>query len=229
MYLDKTFQIKNMMNMRDLGGYTTSSGKKTKYGMLIRSDVPYNLDENEVKEILDLGITTVIDFRTEAEINRKPCVFSKLDNVKYYNFPMLGGDKMPASEDLIAPGYFNMIEDKETIYKIMKVIADSKNGVLYHCSAGKDRTGVISVLILSLVGVSKEEIVEDYFVSWENIKKLVDELIKKNPDFAMFENRREYIEDFFDMMVNKYGSVREYLIDIGLTIEEIDRINEKLV
>lgn len=229
MYLDKTVQFKNMMNMRDLGGYTTSSGKKTKYGMLIRSDVPHNLDENEVKEILDLGITTVIDFRTEAEINKKPCVFSSLNNIKYYNFPMLGGDKMPPSEDLIAPGYFNMIEDKSTIYKIMKVIADSKNGVLYHCSAGKDRTGVISALILSLAGVNKEEIAEDYFVSWGNMKKLIDELARKNPNFVIFENRKEYIEDFLDMMTNKYGSARGYLMEIGLSADEVNRINSKLV
>ena len=229
MYLDKTLKIKNLMNIRDLGGYITSSGKKTKYGMLIRSDVPYNLEEKETKEILDLGITTVIDFRTKVEINKKPCIFSNMENIEYYNFPMLGGDKMPPSEDLIAPGYFNMIEDKKTIYNIMKVIANSKDGVLYHCSAGKDRTGVISALILSLVGVNKEEILEDYFISWGNIKRLVDELIRKNPDFVVFENRKEYIDDFLNMLLAKYGSVRGYLMDIGLTKEEIERISRKLI
>lgn len=229
MYLDKIFQFKNLMNIRDLGGYITSNGEKTRYGMLIRSDVPYCLEDNEIKEILDLGIDTVIDFRTKAELTKKTCVFSKLKNVKYHNIPMYGGDKMPESADLIAPGYFNMIEDKESIYKIMKVIAESKNGILYHCTAGKDRTGVISAVLLSLVGVSKEEIAEDYYVSWGNIKKLVDELIKKNPDFVVFENKKEYILEFLDMMTKKYGSARGYLLNIGLSEDEINKIKEKLI
>ena len=224
-----TFQIKNMMNIRDLGGHVTGDGRKTKCGNIIRSDVPYNLNVDEINSILGLGISNVIDFRTQAEIDRKPCIFANMDNVEYYNIPMYGGDKMPESEDLIAPGYFNMIEDKDTIYKIMKIIANSKGGVLYHCSAGKDRTGVISALLLSLVGVGSEEIATDYYVSWGNIKKLIDELMKKNPNFVMFENKKEYILDFLDMLENKYGSAKGYLLDIGLNEAEIDKISKKLL
>ena len=225
MYLEK---MENLMNIRDLGGHITSNGTKTKYGKIIRSDVPYNLTKEEIDKILTLNIDTVIDFRTETEIKKKPCVFSNIKNIEYYNIPMYGGDKMPESEDKIAPRYFNMIEDKASIYKIMKIISSSKNGVLYHCTAGKDRTGVISALILSLVGVSIEDIAEDYYVSWGNIKPLIDEILAKNPDFVIFENKREYIEIFLKMLYGKYESVENYLKNIGLTKEEIISIRNKL-
>lgn len=225
MYLEK---IENLMNIRDLGGHITFNGTKTKYGKIIRSDVPYNLTKEEIDKVLNLNIDTVIDFRTEAEIQKKPCVFNGMENINYYNIPMYGGDKMPESAELIAPGYFKMIEDKESIYKIMKIILNSKKGVLYHCTAGKDRTGVISALILSLVGVSKEDIAEDYYISWNNIRPLIDEILEKNPDFIIFENKKEYILDFLDMLYNKYGSVDKYLRSIGLTEEEIYKIKTKL-
>lgn len=228
MYAEKTYNFPSMLNIRDLGGHKSKFGL-TKYGTLIRSDAPYKLSQSEIDEFMKLGVTTVIDFRSKPEIERKPCVLAKLKNIDYYNIPMYGGDVMPASEELVAPGYFKMIEDKETIHKIMHVIAGSKGNVLYHCSAGKDRTGVISALLLSLVGVSPKEIAEDYFVSWGNIKQLIEELLEKNPDMKMLENRKEYIEDFLKMLSNKYGTVDEYLAKIGLNSEEIDIIRKKLI
>lgn len=228
MYAEKTYNFPSMLNIRDLGGHKSKFGL-TRYGTLIRSDAPYKLSQNEIDEFMKLGVTTVIDFRSKPEIEQKPCVLAKIDGVKYYNIPMYGGNVMPPSEELVAPGYFKMIEDKETIYKIMHVIATSKGNVLYHCSAGKDRTGVISALLLTLVGVSSKEIAEDYYVSWENIKQLIDELLEKNPNMRMLENRREYIEDFLQMLNNKYGTANEYLMKIGLTNKEIEKIKAKLV
>ena len=228
MYAEKTYNFPSMLNIRDLGGHKSKFGL-TKYGTLIRSDAPYKLSQSEIDEFMKLGVTTVIDFRSKPEIEKKPCVLASIKNIKYYNFPMYGGDVMPASEELVAPGYFKMIEDKETIYKIMHVIAGSKGNVLYHCSAGKDRTGVISALLLSLVGVSSKEIAEDYYVSWGNIKRLIDELLEKNQNMKMLENRKEYIEDFLQMFNDKYGTVDKYLAKIGLDSNEIEKIKVKLI
>lgn len=228
MYAEKTYNFPSMLNIRDLGGHKSKFGL-TKYGTLIRSDAPYKLSQSEIDEFMKLGVTTVIDFRSKQEIEQKPCAFAKIDGVEYYNIPMYGGNVMPPSEELVAPGYFKMIEDKETIYKIMRVIASSKGNVLYHCSAGKDRTGVISALLLALVGVSSKEIAEDYYVSWGNIKQLIDELLEKNPNMKMLENRKEYIEDFLQMLNNKYGTANEYLMGLGLKSCEIQKIKNKLI
>jgi len=115
----------------------------------------------------------------------------------------------------------------------MKIIADTKEdeGVLYHCTAGKDRTGVISAILLSLVGASQCDILADYQISYAYTIKLIRQLCKENPDFPAYivEPRIEYMEKFLELFNEKYGSSEKYLLEIGLTDLEIEKLKKKLL
>ena len=113
----------------------------------------------------------------------------------------------------------------------MKVFANSEGGVLYYCTAGKDRTGVISALLLLLAGASKSDILADYEISQEylcNILKLICEN-NKDIDINIVTPKAEHMEKFLDMFHKKYNTIEEYLFQIGLSNDEIANLKNKLI
>jgi protein-tyrosine phosphatase len=113
----------------------------------------------------------------------------------------------------------------------MKLLTHAQNGVLYHCTAGKDRTGVISALLLSLVGVSSHDIISNYEISYSNLKPMIEKLHTQNPNLPPFigHSKAVYMKMFLDLFYNRYCSPETYLTKIGLTKEEITTLKGKLV
>lgn len=169
-------KLKNIKNMRDLGNYPTKSGGYTKNGTFYRSDLPKNMDDEEIKKILKLNISTVIDLRTEEEVNRKPNSLN-IKNIDYYNVSLLG-DKCPEFEKDIPIGYMNILSNNETMRKTFKIILNAKGSVLFNCTAGKDRTGMVAMLLLKLADVYDEDILVDYQISYTYLKEDIRKCIR---------------------------------------------------
>lgn len=222
-------KLKNIKNMRDLGNYPTKSGGYTKNGTFYRSDLPKNMDDEEIEKILKLNISTVIDFRTEEEVNRKPNSLN-IKNIDYYNVSLLG-DRCPEFEKDIPIGYMNILSNNETMRKTFKIILNAKGSVLFNCTAGKDRTGVVAMLLLKLADVYDEDILVDYQISYTYLKEDIRKMHKDNPDLPAFlgESKMEYMEETLEMFNNKYVNIIDYFTNLGFSLDEILKIKSKLV
>ncbi|WP_160679870.1 tyrosine-protein phosphatase [Clostridium sp. C8-1-8] len=224
------FTLKNTLNTRDLGGYLLEEGDVTLENSFIRSDAPLNLSNEDINLLIENNIKTIIDLRSEEEARKKPYAIMNNKDFNYYHCPMFGGAEVPKSEELVPKSYFEMVDEQKSIYKVMKVLAKTQDGALYHCAVGKDRTGVISALLLLLANVKREEIITDYTTSWDKLKKELIEYcqVNKNIDLGIVTPKREYMELFLDLFHEKYNSIEEYLIKIGLEENEIIALKRKL-
>lgn len=217
-----------MDNMRDIGGYTVKNNKKIAYHKVIRSNVPDKISCKEINKLIEMKINTIIDLRTSQEIEDKPIKLFQNNLFKCYHCNIKGGDKIPVSKQLVVSSYLDMLNEKEAMKKIFKIIANAKTGVLYYCNAGKDRTGVVTAILLSVVEVQEEEIIRDYQLSnTEFIKKYKQGCTKEIAE--IITPKAEYMQKFLEEFKVKYGNACNYLLTLGVTEEEINKIKEKLI
>lgn len=225
-YLEDTIE-----NMRDIGGYAVGD-KKVKYGKLIRSNVPKNMTENDLNFLKDIGIKTAIDLRSKEELNEIVSVFETNSIFDVYHYEIYGGNKIPDSTKDVPISYMQMLEGKESIYHIFKKLAEEEHGIIYFCNAGKDRTGVVTALILMTLGVKKEDIISDYTLSEKYLKNMLDTFASnydKEQIREIITPKAEYMEQFLNQFDEKYGEINHYLHDIGIADKEINQIKEKYV
>lgn len=255
----KRILLQGAPNTRDLGGIQTADGCVIKEHKLIRSGALANLTEED-KRILkeEYQLSTVIDFRTETERSQKPDV--EMDGVRYIHNPILeeetmgitreagltkllmsfGGD----SGDYMKQMYRSLaLGEKETAhYKqfFTHLLEQEDGAVLWHCTAGKDRVGVGTALLLSVLGVERGTILADYLQTGtylaqetEMILGMIGERLAKYPGAeknirTMLGVEREYLENVFEVMEAEYDSVENYLSSrIGLTEDMQENLRDK--
>ena len=221
--------FKNVNNLRDLGGYQTKDNKITKFNAIYRSDLPKLMTEEEIKYLIDLGLTTVIDLRKEEELKRNPSSLN-INEIDYHNINLLG-DKCPNEEKDIPKGYLEILSNQETMHEVFEIIKEAKGGVLFNCTAGKDRTGVVAMLLLLLVGVYEDDIIADYQVSYTYIRESIRKMHRDNPDLPAFlgNSKLEYMEDTLELFKEKFESIENYFDYLGFTSDELNKIKNKLI
>jgi len=227
----RRFLLSNTLNTRDLGGYPISCGKVTTYNVFLRSDVPIQISGDDIELLLSNNITTIVDLRSDDEVQSKPCALKNDIKFEYYHCKAHGDGCLPESVETVPNSYFEMVDEQKSILNIMRVLAEAKGGVLYHCTAGKDRTGVISALLLLLVGVRKIDILADYQISQAYLASMLQQYCKsnKNVDVNIITPKSEYMGKFLVMFQQKYNSVEEYFSLIGLSDGEVLRLKTKLI
>lgn len=146
----------------------------------IRSDVPLCLTEEEVQWLLNNNISTLVDLRSTEELERKPCSLQNRAGFTYYHLPVAGGGDTPKSREHLHKVYQGMVDEQMDI--ILETILSTTSNVMYFCTAGKDRTGVVSALLLKRLGVSEDVIVEDYMKSKENLLDMLITYVKNHPE-----------------------------------------------
>ena len=146
----------------------------------IRSDVPLCLTEEEVQWLLDNQITTLVDLRSTEEVERKPCPLQNREGFTYHHLPVTGGGDTPKSREHLHRVYGGMVDEQMDI--ILETILKATSNVMYFCTAGKDRTGVVSAMLLKHLGVSEDVIVEDYMKSKENLMDMLTSYVETHPE-----------------------------------------------
>ncbi len=146
----------------------------------IRSDAPINLADEEIQWLLENNITTIIDLRSEEETIRKPCRLQGREDFIYFHLPVTGGGDTPKSREHLHVVYRQMLD--EQMKKILDTIMNAKSNVMYFCTAGKDRTGVASALILKRLGFDDETIIDDYMKSKDNLMDMLTAYVKEHPE-----------------------------------------------
>ena len=160
----------------------------------IRSDYPGKLSAEERRWLIENRVTTVVDLRDEKEYREKPCVLEGEDGFTYYHLPVTGGNDLPASPEAVAASYLAMMDVQ--MEKIISTIMEAETNVLFFCTVGKDRTGVVSALILHRLGFSEREIIDDYMESKTNLTAFLTAYAEDHPevDIRTIMPRKENIE-----------------------------------
>lgn len=210
-------------NLRDLGGYKAAGNKLVKWRTLLRSDELSKLTETDLDYLESLPLRTVIDFRGKKEQNTAPDVLPP--SVKhYYPLALEAGDmdgvrkikelNAPSLPALLEEVYAYIIRNAQPVYKeFFRIVADRHNApLLFHCSAGKDRTGIAAALLLASLGVDRETIMEDYLLSARYIKGKYESLTRARPELEPLTTvRKEYLEAAFRVIDTEFGGTDKYL------------------
>lgn len=146
----------------------------------VRSDAPIKLTEQEIKWLRDNDITTIVDLRSDEEILSKPCCLRARAGFTYVHLPVTGGGDPPKSLDHLHTVYRQMVDAQ--METILDTIMNAKTNVMYFCTAGKDRTGVVSAMILKRLGFSDEIIIDDYMKSKDNLMERLSAYVELHPE-----------------------------------------------
>ena len=195
----------------------------------------FNIDitEEDKMFLIEYGLSGIIDLRSREEALIYPNPFRGNNAVKYINCPLITDgilDLRAVKEVGFDPGefYVKLVEYKEMLYKIFHFILDNIDGcLLFHCQAGKDRTGVLAMILMGLAGVSKEDIVANYEVTHTYLKENVKLRLEDGLEELEF-SKPQWIEKAYDHIIEHYGSFKVYLMAVGLTKKEIKKIKGKL-
>lgn len=247
---ENQFKIKKITNFRTIGNIKNIDGRILKEGKIYRSAHLHKLKKKSVKTLENLGIKEIIDLRNSKEISQKPDVIPQ--NVDYKNYSAFEdeGDQLNQAKKLVLKGKVKgsdanqrmldfyktyATENPEVIKKIIHEILDAENPVLYHCTAGKDRTGIITALILTILKFDKATIENDYLLSNNYREKLVQKrlhlahnlhFIYPKMDLNVIEKlswvEKNYLDAAFLEIDKKYGSIDAYIHE-NLEISENKR------
>lgn len=221
-------------NIRDIGGYPTSDGRKTRWRTFLRADSLHRLPPASQQALVNYGVRTIIDLRSEQECRQAPNVFETVKRVCFLHIPLFDGGA-PLTERSAPPNvveiYRHILDQRQDAVKaIFDAITDNTFSMLIHCTAGKDRTGLITALMLGLAGVDHATIAEDYALTTQYAAGLFDDLRDQaaaaGRDRAMFERflvaRPESMHNILTYVDETYGGVSGYLKNIGVTNMQIN-------
>lgn len=236
-------KIKHLAAFRDLGGIETKDGKKIKRKKLFRSGHHGKLTRAEAELMRTFfGVTDIVDLRSPSEISERPDVTSK--KIKFRHLPSLNDEENPSINRKNRYSELKRLMSKEggtrahlcRVYRMLatnemaiashrelfNTIIESRGGVLWHCTQGKDRTGVATALVLSALGVSREVVKKDYMLY--NSKAAVKNFFiflamsimfigskKASSLNYLLTANEDYIDAFFDQIESNYGTVERYI------------------
>jgi len=232
-------------NFRDLGGYPTVDGRQTRWGQLFRSDTLHELTGADLDVLRGVGLASIIDLRTATEVGRTGRGPLGGEPIAYLHASVLqeeGGESVAApapSDDDPAERYLWYLEvGRQAFTEALGMVADPSNHPLvFHCAAGKDRTGVLAALILDIVGVERSVIVDDYAITATRMELILDRL-RRDPVWgvhvAEIPPERVHADGttmarFLDLLYQRHGGAREWALAVGVAAQNLDEMSSHLV
>lgn len=236
--------LEGAFNVRDLGGYKTASGGETPWSTFLRADALHELTPADVETLLDMGLSTVIDLRSNLEITYQPSRFAVHDDVSYNHIPLFDGlapvdaFKPSAGEFSLSARYIDAVDTcQPALVKVMHTIANAPEGlVLFNCTAGKDRTGIIAAALLSIAGVSSEDIITDYALTAEIAGPLMQRLkmaaiqrgLEETTATRLLSSERETMDTFLRHVESRYSGFNAYFERESVNPGYVSQIKERL-
>ena len=250
--------LEGAYNLRDIGGYETTDGLVTRQRTLYRSDSLHSLTPDSQRALVSEGLRSVVDLRVTEAVTQHPNVFAESPEVDYNWVNVMGDVPLVEVSDINVsslgpdrpPDIYAAILDvrREWMGKVVKLLA--KPGTLpalYHCNSGRDRAGLVTMLLLSIAGVPPETIVRDYSSSatylWRRIPdRAAGSRLRLDPEEfdASDEYRQAYeterniapphaMRASIEHLDREYGGVRPYLTGTGVTEEDLERLRTAMV
>ena len=237
-----------LVNFRDLGGHATTTRRVTRRSVMFRADGLQRCTAVDVATLEALGVRRVVDLRTAHERLDDGSFDPRHPSIEYRHVPILddvsGIGEIVHDEPLVV-SYLHMIDERGgRIVEAVNAVVGSPGPVVFHCTAGKDRTGVLAALLLTAVGVPKETVVADYAKSHAAMEKLIAwyRVHRPSPDapvqapVAGDDRRRrlmgaepEWMAKVLDVVERRHGGAERYLLRAGATAATLRELRVRLV
>jgi protein-tyrosine phosphatase len=227
-------ELETCCNFRDLGGYPAAGGKHTRWRTLFRADGLTALSAADLGVLEELGVRTVIDLRTALEVDSRGRFPADVAGVAYHHLPLT--DTLPGAEDgsawddtgFVSRRYASYVEaGAPALSEALSVLSDaSKLPAVFHCSVGKDRTGVLAAVVLGLLGVPDAVIVEDYVLSKAAMARVLERLKEEFAEAAETVDKYAPVilsvepgsmQGFLDAVRARFGSFEAMAGELGWT------------
>jgi protein-tyrosine phosphatase len=218
---ERILPLQTLFNVRDLGGYAAAGKKRVKWGLLYRAGDLYNPSPEDQALLESRGIRTIVDFRDSMERDNAPdcnpdtALQNRWLPINAGSFFDLVAAKTSAAMETFMMELYTLLVDtaREQYREFFALLGDGRNlPLLFHCSAGKDRTGIGAALILSALGVDRECIYDDYLLSARLLGNKYAGIIEKSPWLEpLFSVRRSYLAAAFQRIEAAYGGMDRYL------------------
>ncbi len=241
-------RFKSVINFRDLGGYRTRSGRTVAWRRIFRSGEFSRITREDYQRLKEeIKLATVIDLRSAPEVEHQGMGLVSEAGVRYHSIPFLSGTSRSEDERFFQQctdmgDFYLYITKHESfgsqIVRALEVIAEAENHPLvFNCAVGKDRTGILAAMLLSLVGVPDEDIIEDYSLSGPYMEELLEQIkndprtaenVPQVPDY-FWKARPESMELFLTTLRKKHGSITEYLESMGSKDSLTERLEKALL
>ncbi|MFV0420094.1 MAG: tyrosine-protein phosphatase [Dysgonomonas sp.] len=222
---EKHLPMEGGYNFRDLGGIKTKEGRYTKWGKLFRADELSNLTERDLKYLMSIPVTSVIDFRAQSETKRSP---DKLPPTVHFTYPIAITPGNLSTEGIQANllktnidshmKHMNrlLVSDPACVRAFRIFFAIVQNNLsaplVFHCSAGKDRAGMATALVLFALGVDEETVMQDYLMSKIYLSDKYDAFIAKYPRAeSIFTVKRMFLQAGINQIKRDHGSIMNFL------------------
>jgi hypothetical protein len=245
--MERRLEWEGCLNVRDLGGHPTEDGGETRVGAVVRADSVRRLTDSGWSSLVEYGIRRIVDLRLASELEEDAPGDVPVEVVHVSFLEDLPLDRqieifqrwVDAPDDVTATrdGYLEMLDMyRPNVAAAVSAVAGApEGGVLIHCMGGKDRTGLVAALLLRLAGVPVADIAADYGLSSENIKPLWQQWVDDAGDENEQELRRRLSASPADAMTQvletlerEHGSVEAYLLDAGLSPEDVESARRRL-
>lgn len=220
-----TLKLEGTRNTRDLGVYKTLEGKNLGHNLFFRSDNTSNLSDLDIEKLKkEYDLRYVIDLRSVEEVSSAPDKLSNIEGIKYYNIPVVISKEqikslIKGNSDL-GDVFIESLNRKDIVKKIFDTISSAEDGsVLFHCTNGKNRTGIVAALLLGLNGVSKEDIISDY--------SALCKTTNNNNLESLLEPKAEHMKKLLKYIESEFGNIKAYLLDCGVSEKNLNRIENK--
>jgi protein-tyrosine phosphatase len=240
-------------NTRELGGYKTTDGKTIKWGKLFRSDKLSDISKTDQAYLQNLGIKKIVDFRSEQEKAEDPNIIPT--GISYVEMPISVDGAMRSKIEAVLKGEtdrevqsFLIDANKEFVTNYADVYENFLRGLidedaptLFHCTAGKDRAGFAAAITLIALGVSKEDVINDYMKTNAFTQERIEEILGQIELMSLYQSDVEilrpllgveqiYIETAFRTAEEKYGSLESFIRDgLNISDEDIQKLRNKFL
>ena len=241
-------RFKSVINFRDLGGYRTRNNRTIAWRRIFRSGEFSRITREDYRRLKEeIKLAAVIDLRSPQEVEHQGIGLVSESNMRYYSIPFMAGTSRADDERFfrqctnMGQFYLYIIKHESfgsQIVRALEVIAAAENHPLvFNCAIGKDRTGVLAAMLLSIIGVPDKDIIEDYTLSGPYMEELLEQ-IKSNPEAEanvpevpdyFWKAVPESMEIFLTTLRKQYGSIPGYLKSMGSADGLIERLEKALL
>lgn len=228
-------------NTRDLGGYPCEGGV-TRWHSFLRSATTAPMTPEDIAFLRTYGVTTAVDLRSDEECGRSPSALHGLPGIESHHISLIDNLNSSSFEgDLpgsMAGMYTSLLDNSAAdLARVCRVLAAAKGTALFHCTAGKDRTGVVAMLLLKLAGVPDADVEADYAVTEIYMREVSAQqlatLRRQRGDAAIPEYAFRSIPDSMRHtlahLAARHGGARQYLLKAGVSAEELHTLHGKMV
>ncbi|MGH9081659.1 MAG: tyrosine-protein phosphatase [Acidimicrobiales bacterium] len=242
---ERLIDLAGAFNFRDLGGYPTASGRLIRWGRLFRSDTLHELTGADIEVLRSLGLATIVDLRTARELDRtgrgplasEPVDFRHLSVIREGEGEAMAAPGR-AGEELSTRYLWYLDRGRGPLVEALSLVGDGDRlPLVFHCAAGKDRTGVLAALVLDILGVDPEVIVADYVVTAGRME-LILARYRTDPSLAAamdkvpayrFGVEADTMERFLAALYERFGGARAWAASSGVGTDALDRMADLLL